>query len=211
MYTCQICKKSLSRSDNLSRHIKLKHAMGMTGGGIYEEKRDAVMRGEIDNIFEGSDSETSSQKDDSSEKEFYESDSDNSEDSDTAEDSKDASDSNDLPTIKSVIQGLGKRKTHVFYEVLKDYEDETHPEKKANKYMLKHNREKFLDLYIIFMKKVVGLNRSKVHREILRKIRKYRKQGISGNEAIRKAIMNRQYAFEKYFLEYDAEEEEELQ
>ena len=189
----------------------------MTGGGIYEEKRDAVLRGEIDNIFEDSPKkDESSKKDETSEKEFYESDSDisedsvTSEDSITSEDSKDASDSCDLPTIKSVIQGLGQKKTHVFDKVLKDYEDEKHPEKKANKYMLTYNRNRFLERYIRFMKRAVGFNRSKVHRDILRKIRKYRKQRMGGNEAVRKAVMDRQFAFDNYFPEYE-EEEEELQ
>ena len=74
--------------------------------------------------------------------------------------------------------------------------------------MLTYNKDKFLERYIRFMKRAVGFNRSKVHRDILRKIRKYRKQGMSGHEAVRKAVMNRQYAFEKYFPEYDVEDEE---
>ena len=178
--------------------------MGMTGGGIYEEKRDAVLRGEINSIFEDS-----NEKDESSEK-----DGDSSSSSDESSIDGDENEVDEkLKPFKTVLEDHWSNNYDTFIEKVEAYEKDGYDTEqavtKANKDMEKINRNEIKWSYLKLIRNFLRLETFPAHKDVMQKIKDYRKKGLGICEATALAVDKRKYAFDRYFPYYEIEEEEE--
>ena len=143
--------------------------------------------------------------------------SDNDTDNDTEDDddmeTEDDDDDDDEDTIENKIDRLVDSKRDVFDAKVEEYVEngmkiET-AENQAHEEMLENIRHEWLNSYTKLIKDIQGLKQNKIHRSVMDYVKKYKEEDYSLDEAIKKAVCKRQYAFDKYIKESLEDEEEE--
>ena len=127
----------------------------------------------------------------------------------TEDDSSDSSEDDD--ELGYSIRHIWHNNYDTFVDKVETYENDgmttDESKDKANAEMLRHNRKHVIEKYTTLLNKIHGLKRSKIHRDIMEKIKKYRARGLGHMASIRQALHSRKHVFDRYLPEYDTEEE----